>query len=149
MLLAVVLVISASGCRTAPPMAPVNLDQHGWAVRRGQAVWQPKSGAPELAGFILIASSLSGEDFVRFSKDPMEIVLARRNNEGWLLSIPAFDKRYSYRGEPPRRISWFQLAHAVNHEPTTGDWQWSGVVEGRWRLLNPKTGERLEGFFSQ
>jgi hypothetical protein len=148
-LLASLLILASNGCRTAPPMAPVDLEAHGWAVLRGQAVWQPKSGAPELAGSLLIASSLSGEDFIHFSKEPMDIVLARRNNQGWQLNIPVFHKSYAYRGQPPRRIGWFQLAHALNHEPTTGDWEWSGVVEGRWLLCNPKTGERLEGFFSK
>jgi hypothetical protein len=129
-------------------MAPVNLDDHGWAVRRGQAVWQPNSGAAELAGFILIATSLSGEDFIRFSKEPMDIVLARRNHEGWRLDVPAFAQSHSHRGAPPRRIGWFQLANAVNLEPVTGDWQWTEAADGHWRLNNPRTGERLEGFFN-
>ena len=129
-------------------MAPVNLQERGWTVHRGQALWLPKAGAQELAGTILIASSDSGEDFIHFSKGPLEIVLARRNGDAWMIDIPAFEKSYGGRGNAPRRIGWFQLANSVNHQPTSHDWHWSGVVDGRWNLSNARTGERLEGFFA-
>jgi hypothetical protein len=130
-------------------MGPVDLQQPGWTLHRGQAVWQPRQGAPELAGQILLASDDAGEDFVRFSKDPMGIALARRNAAGWSLEIPAFHKGYSGRGTPPRRIGWFQLQDAIFHGGPHPDWAWSGIEEGRWELMNPKTGERLEGFFTE
>jgi len=148
-LLMAILMLTASGCRTAPPMAPVDLAATGWTVKSGQAVWQPKSGAPELAGFILMASSTSGEVFIRFSKDPLEIVLARRNQEGWTLDIPGFNKHYSYRGKPPDRIGWFQLADAVFEGVTADDWEWTDSNQGRWKLIRRRTGERLEGFFNE
>jgi hypothetical protein len=130
-------------------MAPVDLATPDWKIHRGQAVWQPRADAPELAGQILIASSVSGEDFVRFSKDPMEMVLARRDNGGWVLKIPAFNKSYSGRGRPPKRIAWFHLANAVACRDIPRDWEWSGIHEGRWEFTNTRTGERLEGFFNQ
>ena len=140
--------LGTAGCRTAPPMAPADLRQPGWTIQRGQAVWQPKAGAPEVAGGLLIASNESGEAFIRFSKDPMEIVVARRNARGWSLQIPAFDKTYSGRGRPPRRIGWFQLADALFGEGADPRWRWSGIEMGRWQLTNSSTGERLEGFFT-
>jgi len=143
------LALVISGCRTAPPMAPADLAQPGWTIRRGQALWQPKTDAPEVAGQLLIASSESGGDLVRFSKDPMEIVFARRNDQGWTLNIPAFDKSFSGRGRPPRRIGWFQFADAVFRGTPGPGWEWSGIDDERWELTNPKTGERLEGFFRE
>lgn len=138
-----------SGCRTGPALAPVDLQHPGWTVQRGQAVWQPKTDAPELAGQLLMASNESGEQLIRFSKDPMEIVLARRTDPGWSLVIGAFDKSYSGRGRPPRRIGWFQLADAVFQDNPANGWIWSGINERRWELTHPKTGERLEGFFRE
>ena len=148
-LLICVLVFSTVGCRTAPPMAPVDLAQPGWNVHHGQALWTPKAGAPELAGHLMLASNASGEDFIRFSKEPMDLVLAQCNPQGWSLHIPAFNKSYSGRGQPPRRIGWFQFADAVFRNRTTSGWEWSGMDEERWVLTNARTGERLEGFFRQ
>ena len=130
-------------------MAPVDFNQPGWTVKSGQLIWQPKAGAPEVAGHILLASGPFGETFIRFSKDPMEIVLARQTHEGWDLRIPAFNKSYGGRGKPPRRVAWFQLADAVFRNSTSKDWRWQDRSEGRWALVNLKTGERLEGFFIQ
>ena len=95
-----------------------------------------------------MASNASGEEFIRFSKDPVDIVWAQRSPEKWMLRIPAFNKVYSGRGGPPRRVGWFQLADAVFRNASASGWQWSGVRDGRWTLTNARTGERLEGFFN-
>ncbi len=142
------LTLLLAGCRTGPSLAPADLSAPGWHIRRGQALWQPKTDAPELAGNLLVASNPSGEDFIRFSKDPLEIVLARRNRDGWQLEIPAFGKSYSGPGRAPRRIGWFQLADTVLHGSTAPGWTWSDLDDGRWQFTNARTGERMEGYFS-
>ena len=144
-----VALVALTGCQTAPPMAPVDLSQPGWSVKTGQLLWLPQLGAPEIAGHILLASDSSGETFIRFSKEPMEIVLARQTAAGWDLQIPAFEKSYGGRGQPPKRIAWFQLAAAVFGGSTSRDWQWQDQSANRWTLVNSKTGERLEGFFTR
>ncbi|MCU0771176.1 MAG: hypothetical protein MUE94_05310 [Verrucomicrobia bacterium] len=147
-LILLALTLLANGCRTGPTLAPTDLSAPGWHIRRGQALWQPKTGAPELAGNLLIASNPGGEDFIRFSKDPLEIVLARRTPAGWRLEIPAFHKAYSGPGRAPRRVGWFQLADTVLHGSTATGWTWSDLDDGRWQFANPRTGERMEGFFT-
>jgi len=96
-----------------------------------------------------MASTGSGEVFIRFSKDPMDIVLARRDSRGWTLDMPAFSKSYSGRGRPPRRIGWFLFADAVFKDTAAPGWDWTGLQEGHWDWGNPRTGERLTGFFNQ
>jgi hypothetical protein len=146
-LVVLVLPLLLAGCRTGPALAPADLSAPGWQIRRGQALWQPKPGAPELAGNLLIAAGPDGEDFLRFSKDPIEIVLARRTAVGWRLEIAALGKSYSGPGRPPRRIGWFQLADCVLRGSASKGWTWSESGEGRWQFTNERTGERLEGYF--
>jgi hypothetical protein len=130
-------------------MGTVDLTQPGWRVQRGQAIWQAKAGAPELAGTLLLASREDGEDFIRFSKEPLDIVMARRCPEGWRLDIGGAQKRFGGRGAPPSRIGWFQLADAVFRHRWGSGWSWHETDSGRWRLANPRTGEQLEGFFRE
>jgi hypothetical protein len=140
-------VSATSGCRNMSPLERANLAESGWTVRRGQAVWRPRQGETELAGNLIVASNVSGVDFIRFSKDPLEIVVARRSPDGWQLDLATFGKSYSGRGRPPKRVLWFQLADAAFGELKRGPWDWSTETPGKWILENRVTGERLEGFF--
>ena len=130
-------------------MEPVDLADPSWTIRQGQAVWRPKSGATEVAGELLVARSPAWGDFVRFSKGPVEVVVARQTTEGWQLDLPSFDKSFSGRGHPPKRVGWFQLTDFTFLDPGDGPWRWEISPNLEWSLENSRTGERLEGFYKR
>src|SRR5262245_41804452 len=68
------LLICLTACRTIGVLPPVDLSEAGWTVRQGQALWQPRTGAPEIAGEILLATHPDGRQFVQFTKNPFPLV---------------------------------------------------------------------------
>lgn len=140
--------ISLSGCATAPPLPPVNLQEPGWRVRQGQAVWQKSQSAPELAGEILVATRPDGRAFVQFSKNPFPLMIAQGTVKGWEVIVPTQNKRYAGSGVPPARLIWLWLPRVLSGQPPPKHWTWHSNTNG-WRLRNPTTGESLEGYFAQ
>ena len=43
------------GCRTSQQLPATNLSEPGWNVRQGQAIWRRETGAPEIAGELLVS----------------------------------------------------------------------------------------------
>lgn len=138
-----------AGCRTASTLPPQNLDAPGWTVLHGQAVWQPPNGRPEIAGDLLMATNVSGDYFINFSKSPFVLATAEVESQQW--EIRFGDDRYAWSGggTPPDKFLWFQLPRAMLGEQTTDDWKFERESGNLWRLQNPHTGEKLEGEFFQ
>lgn len=141
------VLISLTGCRTAPPIQPVNLQEPGWTLHEGQAVWTLPKHDTTIAGGLLIATHPSGDVFAQFSKGPMTMALAQRSLTAWRLEIPARSKIYSTHGKPPRRIIWFQLANALTDSSLDKGWVWTIDSQEKWALENTRSGELLEGVF--
>ena len=129
-------------------MPTMNLSEPGWTLRQGQAVWQPRREAPEIAGDLVLATRTNGDAFVQFSKTPLALAIARKSGQAWQAEFPAQNIRYSGRGKPPARIIWFPLARAVIGSPPAPPWSWQRTEDRNWRLENVKTGETLAGFFA-
>ena len=142
------MLCALAGCRTTPPLSPVNLKETGWMVRQGQAVWRSSRTAPEIAGEVLLATRTNDEAFVQFIKTPFPLVTAQKDADAWQVELPTENKRYSGRGRPPARLIWFWLARVVCGEPAPQKWIWN-QDHGRWRLENRATGEALEGYFAE
>ena len=142
------VVISSPGCRTAPPLPPADLQQPGWVVREGQAVWRTKREAPEIAGEVLVATHSDGRALVQFTKNPFPLVIAQITTTGWQIELPSQNKRYSGRGKPPTRLIWFYLPRALSGGPLPKEWSWHSAENSGWRLENWRTGEMIEGFFN-
>jgi hypothetical protein len=141
------VLFTATGCRTLPPLAPVNLSEPGWTVRQGQAVWQSGKERPEIAGELLVATKSNGEAFVQFTKTPFPLVIAQQVANHWQVQFPTQNKSYSGLGTPPSRLIWFPLAEALARKLPTDKWSWHQDANG-WRLENRATKERLEGYFT-
>jgi hypothetical protein len=142
------LALATTGCRTVAPLPAVNLEEPGWTVRQGQAVWRPGRGAPEIAGEILVA--WRGERaFVQFSKPPFPLVTAQKTARAWELEVPAENRRYSGPGKPPRRLIWLHLPEILDGGPPPRGWSWKVLGEGGWRLESQKDGQSLEGYFAK
>ena len=135
-----------TGCRTAPPLPPADLSQPGWQVQRGQAVWQPPQGRPELAGEILIARRTDGTAFIQFTKDPFPLATAQMTADRWQIDFGAGRRSWRGRGRPPKLFLWFQLPRALHGGAPDSPWRFSQTNES-WRIENPRRGEWLEGRF--
>lgn len=145
------LVASATlfaGCRTLPPLPPVDLSDPAWVVRQGQAVWKFGADTPEVAGELLIALRTDGaEDYVHFSKTPLTLAVARRTEAGWEMSFPSFEREIRAPGEPSARFVWFALLDLARNLEPDERWRTTLDDDGNFLLINPRTGERLEGFW--
>jgi len=125
------------------------LKEPGWTLREGQAVWKPAGKKSEIAGEVQVATRPDdGRSFVQFSKAPFPLVIAQSTTNGWQIEIPAENRRYSGKGNPPERIIWLYLASVLEGEPLPKQWSWH-QDGSEWHLENKTTGESVEGFFTQ
>ena len=141
-----VFALAWGACRTVPPFAAVNLSEPGWTLREGQAVWRPKTGTPEIAGELLVATHRSGETWLQFTKTPLPLVVARITTNRWHIEFVADHRDYSGHGHPPAQIGWLQLAGCVAGNAPPAQWRWEKLPENRWRLESRIRGEMFEGF---
>jgi hypothetical protein len=135
-----------AACRTVPDLAPVDLAQPGWRTEQGQAAWRLPSGAADLAGELTAAIHPDGSIVLEFTKTPLALAVARIDPPFWELNLVADHRTYRGRGDPPPRSAWLVLALALTQRPLPDGWTWEVTGPGAWRLENPRTGERLEGY---
>ena len=145
----VLLLLVLSACRTVPPLPKLDLTRPGWTMLRGQAVWCPRQGNPGVAGEIMLATNLDGTTFVQFTKSPLPLAVAQETATGWQVEFPLQHLRYTGRGTPPARLVWFILPAAYSGVPVPSPWIWQRLDGDSWHLQNSRSGESLEGFFSQ
>ena len=142
--LCLLLLLWLPACRTAP-LPRLNLQEPGWTIREGQAVWKRNGEAPEIAGELLVATA-PGKTFVQFSKSPFPMVVAQSTTNRWQVEIPMQGKRYSAPGKPPARLIWLYLPNMIQGQPPPGHWLFQKLSDDRWRVENKKTGESIEGY---
>ena len=142
---AVAIILTA--CRTTP-LPSVNLQEPGWTVREGQAVWKRDKDGPEIAGELLVATRPDGRNFVQFTKTPFPMIVAQSTTNRWQVEIPMQNKRYSAPGSPPKRLIWLYLPRLLSGGSPPKGWSWSSLPENRWHLENSRSGEVLEGYLS-
>ncbi len=142
------LMLLVNGCSMMyGRMAPVNLQEPGWTVRQGQAVWKLPSGQ-DIAGDFLVATGRGDKSFVQFTKTPFPVLVGQTLGNHWQVELPAEKKFYAGPGAPPKRLIWLYLPRALLAQPLPQGWNWR-ETQGDWQLQNQKTGEAIEGFFAQ
>jgi hypothetical protein len=136
-LLAATLV--TTGCATSRPFGGVNLQEPGWTVQKGQAIWRPRAGAPELVGDLLIARHDDGRSFVQFIKVPFPSVTAWRNAAAWQIEYQPQNRRFSARSHPPVRCLMLHVAAATQAPdlPAALAMEKTGTNAQQWRLWPP------------
>ena len=144
---ALAVVLALCGCRTVPNLPPVDLAQPGWETRQGQAVWKANTNAPEIAGELLLATHPQQGMVLQFIKTPFPLVIAQAGRAGWKISFSG-DREFAEAGDPPGRISWFQLPAAIASRKLPRGWKFQKTDERSWRLENARTGEFIEGFLA-
>lgn len=130
------------------PLPPADLNEPGWEIRTGQAVWRLPHGETELAGDLLIATCSNHRAFLQFTKSPFPLLVAQENASRWEVALPSQNKRYAGKGAPPKRLIWLYLPRILQGAPAPKGWTWHLDADG-WQLENAETGESLEGFFIQ
>ena len=147
--LCLLLLFGGGGCHTVPPLPPVSLEDPGWSLRQGQAVWQRNRHAPELAGDVLLATRADGRALVQFSKPPFPLVVAQKTAESWEVRIPTQNQFYSGRGRAPARLIWLYLPSLLSGGEAPKGWSWQKQEGNHWHLENHSTGEVLDGYFTE
>ncbi len=137
---------SLAGC-TSTPLPSADFNTPGWHVQQGQAIWQPSSSRPELAGDLLLATNVNGNYFIQFSKIPFPLVTAQVSGDRWQIQFGANQYNWHGSGAPPSRFAWFQLPGALDGQNLDGNWRFARADTNSWNLKNSHTGESLEGEF--
>ncbi len=148
-LLPLLVLLALTGCASPDLFGPVNLQEPGWRLQRGQAVWKPDSKAPEIAGEMLLAQHSSGRALLQFTKTPFPLVTAQVAPSAWQIEFPTRSKRFSGNVPPPDRFGWLHLLNAFNGVAPQPPWTFQSQEEDyNWRMENQKTGESMEGFLN-
>ena len=142
------LAVLFCSCASITPPPKVNLQEPGWTVRQGQAVWHLAQGGREVAGDLVVATGSNVRSFVQFSKTPFPLAIAQSDRTRWSVEFPPQNKHYSGRGKPPQRVIWFYLARALSGNGLPPHWTWHQDAE-QWTLTNEATRESVEGYFNQ
>src|SRR5579859_509732 len=131
-----------TACKTTP-MA-VNLDETGWKILQGQAIWRAKEDAPEIAGELVMATNADGRTFVEFTKDPLPLMVGQTATNSWQIEFVPQNRSLSGRGKPPARLGWLYVAGCTEGLPPPENWRLQQTHYNRWRMEHPDRGEVLD-----
>jgi hypothetical protein len=134
-----------TACNTLPPMRPVNLSEAGWKLQQGQALWQIKGNAPEIAGEILFARHPDGRTVLEFSKSPIPFVNVQTSNTLWQIEFVPQQKHYSGKGSPTPRLIWVHLSRGLAGEKLSEPLKFESA-SGDFTIENKKLGEKVTGY---
>ncbi len=137
-----------AACRSVPPSNPMDLTAPGWTIRRGQAVWRARSGAPELAGELLVATRTNDDLFLEFSKPPLPVVALQATAGVWSIHFSSRHRSFRGRGVPPARSAWMVLPRCLAGQASPAGWTFQRAGQDGWRLSRRGSGEYLEGYLS-
>jgi hypothetical protein len=137
------------GCATMAPLPPANLQEPGWNVRDGQAVWKRDRKTPEIAGEILVATRADGRALVQFTKNPFPLLTAQSTPKGWQVESPTDNKFYSGYGAPPARLIFLYLPRLLAGESPPKGWSYEKLPDNGYKLENHARGESLDVYFTQ
>ena len=145
----VVLLALLCGCQTGPKLKPVNLSEPGWKLHRGQALWQSKRDAPEIAGEIVLALHSDGRASIQFLKNPLPLVSAEVGPSGWHIDFIPQKRSFSGRGIPPRQFIWLHLLRGLQQIKPPEDFTMWTTFEGGTRIEDKRTGETIILFLNE
>jgi len=149
LLIATGLICAFSGCRTGPPLPPVNVSQPGWELRQGQALWRSKKDAPEIAGEVILATNTTGRAFIQFLKNPLQLVTAQIAPEGWQIEFIPEKKHFGGRGRPPKPLLWLHLLRGLANARLPSGLQFGKLPDGGVRIENKGSGESITLFLNE
>ncbi len=113
LLLGLLFLISCSQNITMPT---VDLQQAGWQVWTGQALWQPPGNKPRIAGDMLISLHQNGDRYIELIKGPVAVFSAQTHADHWSLKLIDRGDAYAGNGNPPKRFVWFYLPEMIRQQ---------------------------------
>jgi hypothetical protein len=121
----------------------VDLDDPGWTVWEGQALWTPRRDMTALAGDLIVARNKDEDVLVSFSKSPFPIFTAQTSGRLWRIDLIDKGRIYSGLGRPPEKFIWFRLPDLLEGKPPPKHWELNGPADNEWSMINRKTGEAI------
>ena len=114
----------------------MDINQPGWTVRQGQAVWKSKANAPEIAGELVLATRPDASSFLQFTKTPLPFVVAQTTSNSWQIQFVPQNRTFSARGRPPARLLWLQLPQCLLGRCDEKRFEFSTLENGNQFLRN-------------
>jgi hypothetical protein len=111
-------------------------------------VWKSRANAPEIAGELVLATSVDGRTFTQFTKTPLPILVAQTTTNAWQIEFVVESRKFAGRGSPPTRLAWLHLARCLSGVSPPKGWKFTKGDDGSWHIENKKTGELLEGYLT-
>jgi hypothetical protein len=130
------------------PLPSANINQPGWALRQGQAIWKARASSPELAGELIMATRNNGESFVQFTKTPLPFVVARTTTNAWQIEFVPQNRTFSGPGQPPARLLWLHLPKCIVGHCDHKKIQLTRLPNGNQLLQNQSSHESIEFYFT-
>jgi len=146
---AMVILALLTACQTGPKLKPVDLSEPGWKLHRGQALWQLKRDAPEIAGEVVLAVNTDGRAFIQFLKNPLPLMSAEVGPNGWHIDFIPQKRSFSGRGIPPRPLIWLHLLRGLQQIVPPEDFTMWTTFEGGTRIEDKRTGETITLFLNE
>ncbi len=135
-----------AGCATTRQMElpEPNMDTPGWEIRRGQAVWRPKTKKPEVAGdFFSGINRRLDSSFAEFNKATIPVLETRTIGGSWELGYKVRDYKRTGSGGLNPKVIWLHVPYILAGNPPPEGWEIERT-EDRIVLTQDKSGERLE-----
>lgn len=144
------MLLSLSGCRSAPRLPPVNIAEPGWSLREGQSLWRSQRDGPEIAGEIIVASRADGRSLVQLVKAPLPLLTAQTTPGAWQIEFISEQRLVSGQGAPPTKWIWLHLARALNGSAIPpAPLKFRKLDDGGSHLENAATGESLTVYLNE
>ena len=134
-----------TGCAIGTPtLEKVDLEEPGWRLYNGQALWNPGAKRPTIAGEIIVASHERGDILVDFSKSTLPLITAQIVGDIWRFEVFESGKSYSGKTPPPKRVFWFYLPALVEGKSLPKSWMAETTEEGAWTVRRKGTDEMIK-----
>ena len=112
-------------------------------------MWRSKKEAPEIAGEVILATNNNGRAFVQFLKNPLPLVTAQIEPEGWQIEFIPEKRHFAGRGMPSRRLLWVHLLRALQQARLPSGVEFESIPEGGVRIENKQSGESITLFLNE
>ncbi len=132
-----------AGCGRIISLPDVDLDDPGWTVWEGQALWTPRSDVTALAGDLIVARNQDGDVLVSFSKSPFPIFTAQTDGNLWRIDFIDKGRSYYGIGRAPKKFIWFRFPDILEGGSPTKRWVVDRPANGELSMVNRKTGEAI------
>lgn len=143
--LILVFMLSA-GCRTPQIPTPLNLEDPGWNVQRGQAIWHQRDVGSDLVVEVIFAKQDEGPFFLQVNKETLILSVVHGNLQDWEINMPMERRQLKGSGPLPAHHLWGQLASVLAGRGAAGDWTWNEMEGGGMVLDQGASGDRVEVF---